>query len=245
MTKPLVFIIDDDAELTKLIERRFLIYGCDVKSFTDANLLLKAIDEMRPKLILVDINLGDGLSGFDIIKAIRNDIKADVPIIIMSGDHDQKNIAHSLEIGANDYIAKPPLKLEFEETIAQYITTERLPEPTIGTFQSINSDKESSMLTFCMSIEEVHSGGLTLLSDHLIKKGASFYLCGEQLRHLAPTCSRIFVNVISSSAKTIANQKKYQIQVEIDSTQELALKEVRNFLDSKFAEQRKDTMADE
>ncbi len=239
MIKPLVYFIDDDAELTKVTERRFQNYGCDVKTFVDPNLLLKSFKEKRPKLILVDINLGTGLSGFDIIKTIRNDYKADVPIVIMSGDRDQKNIAHGLEIGANDYIVKPPLKLEFEETIAQYITAEHLPEPIIGAFRSINPDRKNSTLTFRIFIEEVHPGGFTLLSDHLIKKEASFYLCGEQLAQVTPSCSRIFVQAISSATKIVADEKKFQIQVEIDSSQDIALKEIRDFLASKFSEKPK------
>ncbi len=240
MTKPLIYFIDDDAELTKVIERRFQTYGCEVKTFTDPKLLLKSFKAKRPKLILVDINLGDGLSGFDIIKTIRTDYQDDVPIVIMSGDRDQKSIAHGLEIGANDYVIKPPMRLEFEETIAQFITAEHLSEPTIGTFQAINPTRKGSTLGFRVFIEEVHAAGLTLLSDHLIKKGASFYITGDQLGELTPSCNKIFVRTISSATKTVAKQKKHQIQVEIDSSQELALKEIRDFLDSKFAEKFKD-----
>lgn len=236
MTRPLVYFIDDDLELTKVIERRFHNYGCDVKTFTDPNTLFSSFKNDRPKLVMVDLNLGDGLSGFDIIKTIRDELKDDVPIIIISSDKDQKQIAHGLEIGANDYTVKPPLRIEFENVISQYLSTPHLPEPPRNSFFTISSHKNRASLVFRTLIEEVHSSGFALLSDHLVKKGVTFYLLGDQLSQVTPTCKKILVNVISSATKTVEDQKKFQLQVEVDPSQELALNEIQAFLALKFSD---------
>jgi CheY-like chemotaxis protein len=225
-----VYLIDDDLELMKVIEARFIKFGCEVRPFSKPDLLLSAFKSAPPQLLLVDLNLGDGFSGFDIIKEVRGNLKSDAPIVILSGDKDLKNIAHGLEIGANDYIVKPPLKQHFEEVISQFITAENLAETALGVFHGVASEKQSAKLAFKVLLEEIHPGGLTLLSDHLVKKGASFYLEGLELEKLIPGVQKIFVSVIGSTAKVVDNQKKYQLHLEVDASQEEVLKGINKLL---------------
>jgi hypothetical protein len=51
-----------------------------------------------------------------------------------------------------------------------------------------------------------------------------------------PSYEKVFVSVVNSATKMIAEKKVYQIQVEVDSSQTQALSEMKQFLDSKFAE---------
>jgi CheY-like chemotaxis protein len=235
MAKPLVYLIDDDVELSKLMAHRFKKFGCTYESFVDPASLFAAIAGARPVLILVDLNLGDGLSGYEIIKKIRGELKCEFPIVIMSGDKDQRKIAHGIEIGANDYIVKPPMRLDFEEIIARYLKAEFLAEPAPGEFHSVLASKRAAKFDFQIAIEEVHQDSLLLLSDHLIKKGAAFYLSGPSLKPIFTESERVFVRVIDTAAKVIDEQRRYQIRVEIDGAQEKALAEVRGFLGVHYA----------
>ncbi len=230
MSKPLVYFIDDDEALTKVIERRFIAFGCDVRSFDHPDKLISEYRTKIPALILVDLNLGESLTGFDLIRFLRKDLKADIPILILSGESDRKQVAHGLEMGANDFIIKPPLRLEFEETIAQYISAENLPEPIQANFAPVNSTHAHAKVTFPLSIVELHPTGLTLLSDHLIKKGASFYLQGPEIRTIAPSFDRLFVIVISSATRRTPGSDLYEIFVEVSGSQEQALKEMNDFI---------------
>lgn len=237
MSKPLVFIVDDDAELNKVIERRFILFGADVLCFSSANDLYKAYDQRKPKLILVDLNLGDGLSGFDIIRTLRREKRSDATILILSGETDTSQIAHGIELGANDYIVKPPFRTDFEEILGRHFKAEHLPEPIVGVFQPVNRQKCQAKFSFPLTIAAVQLAGFTLVSDHLVRKGASFHLNGPELKKIIPSCEQVFVTVIGSTAKTVENGKVYQLFVEIDATQELALNEIKHFLDQKFAAQ--------
>lgn len=238
MSKPLVFIIDDDKELSKVIERRFIVFGCEVACFTDPEALYLAYEGKRkPRLIVVDLNLGEGISGFDIIRKLREEKHSDVPIVILSGETDSAQIAHGIELGANDYIVKPPMRLDFEEIIAKHLKAEFLPEPIDAAFQPVKQEKRRATFRFPIKIEEVQPTGFTLRSDHLIKKGASFYIQGTELQKFLPTADQIFVTVIGSTARTLDHQKIYQLVVEIDPAQEVALGEVKKYLDRQFADQ--------
>ena len=97
MSKPLVYFIDDDAGLTKIIEKRFLSMGCEIQSYTDPDTLLRAFGERKPQLLLVDIYLGGGLSGLDIISQVRAKYPTDMPILVLSGDEDREQIARAIE----------------------------------------------------------------------------------------------------------------------------------------------------
>lgn len=236
MTQPLVYLLDDDAALLKILERRFQSFNCAIQCFHDPGALIKAFHTKRPNLLLIDVNLGDGLSGFDVIHGIRNDSKSDVPIIILSSESDPGRVAHALELGANDFIVKPPLRADFEEYIGRYLKTDRLQEPLASVFQPTLEQKGHARLGFQVSIEEIRQGGITLLSDHLVKKGASFSLTGPELKAITPSSDKVIVTVIGSATKTIGEQKKYQLLLEVEASQEVALKEIRAFLDSKYKE---------
>jgi CheY-like chemotaxis protein len=236
MSQPLVYLIDDDIEITKVIERRFINYGCEVLTFVEPTKVITAIEGRKPQLLLVDLNLGDGLSGFDVIKTIRNDLKFDFPIIILSGDGKPSVVAHGLEIGATDFMLKPPMKQDFEEMISQYIKAENLPEAIRPVFNLVNPAHAAAKLKFKVSIEEVHPAGLVLLSDHLIKKGASLHLHGPELKAVFPNCDQVFVSVIGSVSKYINGSKVFQIHLEVGAAQEDALRDIKSFLSGKSAE---------
>lgn len=233
MYKPCVYIVDDDEELNTLIKHRFIVYGCDAETFTTPDVFYRAFDKKIPDLVLTDLNLEDGLSGFDIIRKLRNDKKSNVPIIILSGEKETTQVAHGIELGANEFIVKPPLKQQFDEILSKYLKTEKLQNTQAALFQQVPSSKRRAKLSFQLKIEEVQPMGLTLLSEHLVKKGTSFHLKGSELKILFPQSDQVFVSVIGSATKILPDKKIYQLFVEINPDQELALNEIRIYLDKK------------
>lgn len=234
LSKPLVYIIDDDHEVLKALEWRFNKSNCEAVTFDAPGKFFESLKKRVPNLILCDLNLGEDISGFDVIKKIR--ATHDTPIIILSGDTDPKNVAHGLEIGANDYIVKQPLRNIFESILSEYLfpTTKDLKneEP----FRQVIPGKGEAKLQFSVEIEEVHPSGFVLLTDHLVKKNASFSLKGESLRNILSDCESLFVTVIATESRLVGEEKKYLLYVEVDSAQEQYLKEIRNFISSKVTE---------
>ncbi len=94
----------------------------------------------------------------------------------------------------------------------------------------MNACKQKVKINFQVTIESVHPNEIHVISDHLIKKGASFYLSGPELKKITPHSEKIFVRVTRSNATLISEQKKYQIELEIDGGQAIALGEIRLFL---------------
>ncbi|GAA0706576.1 response regulator transcription factor [Paraclostridium ghonii] len=102
MTK-ILFVEDDDA-LGCALEFSLMDEGYNITRACTINEAKEAFNKDEFELILLDVTLPDG-SGYDFCKYVR--VKSSVPIIFLTALDDEVNIVMGLEIGANDYLAKP------------------------------------------------------------------------------------------------------------------------------------------
>lgn len=107
MTKPSILIVDDNAANMKLLSFVLVSGGYDVRSAADANEALRILEEFRPQLILMDLQL-PGMDGLELTRRL----KADPPFFgttivavtasAMKGDAEKAKLA-----GCDGYITKP------------------------------------------------------------------------------------------------------------------------------------------
>ena len=101
-----IVLVEDEKDLNNLIKLYLTKEGYNVIQFFNGNDALNSIDIVNANLWILDIMLSDDVSGYDIIKKIRekNDV---VPVIFTSArDKDLDKIV-GLELGSDDYITKP------------------------------------------------------------------------------------------------------------------------------------------
>jgi two-component system response regulator RegX3 len=101
---PDCLIIDDEASIAATICEYFNLFDVSCEYATDYEAGLKAVAELQPSLVLLDINLG-GQSGFALCKKLRE--TSDVPVIFISARSTDDDILAALGIGGDDYIIKP------------------------------------------------------------------------------------------------------------------------------------------
>ncbi len=229
-TKPLIYAVDDDVSMNQVMEARFLKFGCDIETFVDAKQALAALRNRRPQLLIVDLDLGEGLSGFDLIDAIRSEMHCTFPIIVVTAETNNAKVAHALEIGATDYVVKPPFRFKFEEKVAEYIEAERLALYTPIPLRPVKEEAKAARLTFPISIAEVNPMGFTLISAHLIRKGTVFTLAGEAIGEIVPSKPEVTVSVLGSTVRMTGEERKYEIRVEVDSSDQTAIQDIKGFL---------------
>ncbi|MBF0561398.1 MAG: response regulator transcription factor [Alphaproteobacteria bacterium] len=99
-----VLVVDDDAALTEFLEDYLTTHGYEVTAVPDGPGMRRAMAAREVDLILLDLNL-PGESGFDLMRSLR--VTSKVPIIMLTGRSDEMDRVVGLEIGADDYIAKP------------------------------------------------------------------------------------------------------------------------------------------
>ncbi|RPE75903.1 response regulator [Vulcaniibacterium tengchongense] len=100
----LILVVDDDPDLRKLITGFLSGHGYRVEAAEDANQMRRAIEELRPDLVILDVMMPgeDGLSA-----ARRLAAEGGPALIMLSALGSDTDRIIGLEIGADDYLAKP------------------------------------------------------------------------------------------------------------------------------------------
>jgi two-component system response regulator AdeR len=82
MTKPLVFVVEDDPQLSQIFTLT-LSELFEVEAITDGRQALARLSEVAPQLVVLDINL-PGASGAEILHSIRADTRFDSTRVILA-----------------------------------------------------------------------------------------------------------------------------------------------------------------
>ena len=104
MTSPVIVLVEDDPALRTLTTRALQENGYVVRPCATAPEMWNALEAGPADLVLLDIML-PGTSGIDLCRALRRE--GDVPIIFISAKGSEVDRVVGLELGADDYLAKP------------------------------------------------------------------------------------------------------------------------------------------
>ncbi|OZY36963.1 DNA-binding response regulator [Pseudomonas lundensis] len=100
-----LLLIDDDQELCELLTSWLSQEGFHVRACHDGLSARKALSESSPDAVVLDVMLPDG-SGLELLKQLRND-HPDLPVLMLSARGEPLDRILGLELGADDYLAKP------------------------------------------------------------------------------------------------------------------------------------------
>ena len=102
-----ILIVDDDAETRSLLQAYLQKQGYRVATAADGRGLRKALEVARPDLVVLDLML-PGLSGLEVCRSLRADrATARLPIIMVTARSEETDRILGLDLGADDYLAKP------------------------------------------------------------------------------------------------------------------------------------------
>ncbi|MBR1453966.1 MAG: response regulator transcription factor [Lachnospiraceae bacterium] len=145
--KKLIYVCDDDKDITELIKMYLENDGFEVETFGTAEKLISTIRSKMPNLITLDIML-PGLDGFSALEKIRE--KNDVPVILVSAKDTEVDKVRGFNEGSDDYIVKPFMPLELVARVKNVLRRfERGPvkkekkQKTILDFSNVRIDTES------------------------------------------------------------------------------------------------------
>jgi DNA-binding response OmpR family regulator len=113
MTGHHILVVDDDPKIRTLLRRCFEGEGFGVSEAKDGLGLQAQLDRRPVSLITLDLNLGEE-NGLDLARRVRQ--QRNVPIIMLTGKGDAIDRVVGLELGADDYLAKP---FELRELLAR------------------------------------------------------------------------------------------------------------------------------
>lgn len=105
MLKNVILIVDDDAKITDLLKAYFEKENFTVVTADDGIKALESLRKNKPDIVVLDLML-PGMDGFEVLKKARKE-GIGVPVLMLTARDEESDKLIGLEIGADDYIAKP------------------------------------------------------------------------------------------------------------------------------------------
>jgi two-component system, NtrC family, nitrogen regulation response regulator NtrX len=175
-----ILIVDDEADIRELVSGILEDEGHSTRLARDADDGLKAIEERRPHLVILDIWLqGSRLDGLEMLSAIKKQ-HPDLPVVIISGHGNIETAVTAIRRGAYDYIEKP-------------FKADRLVLVTLRALEASQLRREVKTLR-----------ERSVQSSEMIGKSAAINQLRNQIERVSPTNSRILIRGASGAGKELA-----------------------------------------
>jgi len=100
-----ILIVDDEPDIVEMLKTYFSDKGYDVLTAQQGADAVMIADFQRPDAMLLDILMPD-MDGVKVLRAIRA-MDPNIPVVMVSGNTDEKIARDTLIMGAFDYVAKP------------------------------------------------------------------------------------------------------------------------------------------
>lgn len=121
MDKKKLLLAEDDELLASLLNYRLMKGGYDVCISSNGKEVKEYLNSHTPDIIVSDIMM-PYFSGIELIDFVRNELKSNIPIIIISSAGNEENVLSAFELGANDFISKPVSPSELLVRVARELS---------------------------------------------------------------------------------------------------------------------------
>jgi len=105
MSTETIWIVDDDRSIRWVLEKAFKGSGMEVRTFEEADGVLRALTRNEPDVIISDIRM-PGMDGLELLTRIHEK-SPDMPVIIITAHTDLDSAVNAYQVGAFEYLPKP------------------------------------------------------------------------------------------------------------------------------------------
>ena len=138
-TVPLLLIVDDDAAVAGILTSELTEAGYEAVRAADGQEGLDLFEHLRPDLVLTD-DVMPHVDGFGLIEAIRR--SGPTPIIVISEGGSDRDRISALDLGADDYLAKPFSFNELLQRVRAQLGRLGTTGPAVLEFHGLRIDRE-------------------------------------------------------------------------------------------------------
>lgn len=122
-----ILVVEDEADIAALVAYHLTREGYRVRTAASGAEALAAIAHERPDLVVLDVML-PGRDGFEVCRTLRTE--SNVPILMLSARGEEIDRVIGLEIGADDYLAKPFAMRELRARVRAMLRRARMADDT-------------------------------------------------------------------------------------------------------------------
>jgi CheY-like chemotaxis protein len=116
-----ILVADDSMTILAMVSSRLVRAGYDVVTATRGDDALRLVEENRPRLVLLDVEM-PGLDGVEVAKRIRADeALAGTRIVLLTAHSGESDIAAGMAAGADAYLTKPFSPQDLQSQVEQLI----------------------------------------------------------------------------------------------------------------------------
>jgi DNA-binding response OmpR family regulator len=123
MSNGRVLVVDDEANVTAIVEEYFTSLGYEVDVAHDGGAALTQAAAIRPDVVLLDVSMPD-ISG-DVVLDRLHALDPTVPVVMLTGNSSEELARSFLHRGALDYISKPFHLETLERVVAAAVAVGR------------------------------------------------------------------------------------------------------------------------
>ena len=186
-----VLLIDDDARLPELLTSYLEQNGVNLSHAADGPRGLAALEQGAYDAVLLDVMM-PGMDGLEVVKRVR--AKSNVPVIMLTARGDETDRVVGLELGADDYVAKPfsprellarlkaVLRRSRPDVVAQQLTVANIAVDVSSRVATVaGKPVELTGLEFDILVALLRRPGRVIPRDALLKEaGRSDVVVGER-----------------------------------------------------------------
>ncbi len=170
-----IAIVEDEPELASLIEYNLARHGYQAQVLNRSVGALKALEQSRPDLILLDVMLPE-IDGFELCRQIRQSAAlARTPVLFLTARTDEVDRVLGLEIGGDDYMTKPFSPRELMARVKAHLRREeRDAEPGAVEIGPFRLDRTARRIFLGSRELELTSTEFSLLEFFLMHPGRAY-----------------------------------------------------------------------
>ncbi len=231
---PHALIVDDDSTHTKIMDLILDTLGISTHVVSTSRDFINIFGELKPELSFIDLNIERFGVGYTLIETIRERFGPSPNLIVVSCTSEQSAVTHAMDVGANDYIAKPVNRDILAMKASRFIQTEEL----LGLkkpFCEVPGGGAKAVLHLDFKVQEINETGIKILSRHLLYKGFVLPINGPFIHEVTGRAQALLTTVSSTWVEPAigSDPSYYGATVEFDIADVALMDNIRQWLSTK------------
>lgn len=185
-----ILVVDDEVSLQETLAYNLKKQGYEVQTTGDGAEALDLAREMDPDLIILDIML-PGLDGFEICRILRREMST--PVLMLTARDDEIDRVVGLEVGADDYMAKPFSMRELVARVKAMLRRVRLIREEVDQAGSAEAKLKGEILEFGNLRIDMTRREITVDGEVVAFKPKEYELLTFFAQHQGQVLSREFI----------------------------------------------------
>jgi DNA-binding response OmpR family regulator len=185
-----ILVVDDEISLQETLAYNLKKQGYEVQTTGDGTEALKIAREMKPDLIVLDVML-PGLDGFEVCRILRREMTT--PVLMLTARDDEIDRVVGLEVGADDYMAKPFSMRELMARVKAMLRRVRLIKEEVSSSDSTDNKPKVKVMTFDNLKIDMNRREITVDDEVVAFKPKEYELLTFFAQHQGQVLSREFI----------------------------------------------------